>query len=70
MLTGFGRVDIFKAVHSGLVNVVREAPIHLDDKAFHNDNGLIGSNGLLTRVKSRHDLVSRELVGDVNIVNT
>ena len=41
-----------------------------DDKAFHNNNGFIGSNGLLTRVKRHHDLVSHELVGDANIIST
>ena len=96
------RVDIFKAVSSGRVDVRREAPIHFPkteaavikwlhtsrdgqvgisgpvllcqalefNKDFPEESGFIGSDGWLTRVKSRHDIVSRKLVGEANSVNT
>ena len=95
------RVDIFKAVSSGRVNVKREAPIHFPktkaavikwlhlcregsvaisgpilvsqalelNKAFPEESGFTGSDGWLTRVKSRHDIVARKLVGEANSVN-
>ena len=84
------RVDIFKAVSSGRVDVRREAPIHFPktetavvdwlhtnrdgnigfsgpvllcqalefSKEFPEESGFIGSDGWLTRVKSRHDCFS------------
>ena len=96
------RVDIFKAVNSGRVNVKREAPVHFPkteaavvkwlhtsrdggvgisgpvllcqalelNKAFPDESGFIGSDGWLTRLKSRNDIVSRKLVGEANSVNT
>ena len=95
------RVDIFKAVNSGRVNVKREAAIHFPkteaavikwlhtsregsvaisgpilvslalelNKAFPEESGFTGTDGWLTRVKSRHDIVARKLVGEVNGVN-
>ena len=40
------------------------------NKDFPEESGFIGSDGWLTRVKSRHDIVSRKLVGEANSVNT
>ena len=40
------------------------------NKAFPDKSGFIGSDGWLTRVKSRHNIVSRKLVGEANSVNT
>ena len=40
------------------------------NKAFPDESGFIGSDGWLTRMKSRNDIVSRKLVGEANSVNT